>query len=371
MADPRLDPGFIERVRGAMARALVRLPPSLQLLLSGRRRVTVDGQDLDPSLQLLLAVRPGHAGLIDAGAVESRARLQREVVAIRGRSTPIGAVRNVTIKGATGPLAARHYVPENRPGAPLLVFFHGGGFVLGGLETHDEPCRLLAKHAGQQVLSVDYRLAPDHPFPAAVEDAVAAFRWAVAHASELGADSAGVAVGGDSAGATLAAVVSQLTVHDSQPPAAQLLIYPPTDHNTPRPSHRLFDLGYMLTMVERTAYYSLYLGRTGADPDQPRISPLRAPSLAGLPPALVVIAGFDILRDEGRAYAEALQAAGTPCQVQEEPSLGHGFINITGACPAAHRAVVAMAEQWQGMVGSDYRRYSTSKYPNPPLGLAG
>jgi acetyl esterase len=330
-----------------MARALVRLPESLQVLLSGKRRVMVDGQQLDPSLQLLLAVRPAHDGLIDAGPVESRARFQREIVAVRGRSTPIGSVQDLTIQGAAGPLTARHYIPEGKSGEPLAVYFHGGGFVLGGLETHDEPCRLLAKHAGCQVLSVAYRLAPEHPFPAAVEDAVAAFRWAVAHASGLGADPARVAVAGDSAGATLAAVVCQLTAREAARPAAQLLVYPPTDHGTPRASHQMFDLGYLLTMVDREAFYALYLGETGADPNQPRISPLRAPSLAGLPPALVVIAGYDILRDEGRAYAEALRAAGTPCQVQEEPSLAHGFINLTGTCPAAHRAVVAMAERWR------------------------
>jgi acetyl esterase len=330
----------------------MRLPASLQLLLSRKRQVRLDRQALDPTLQMLLAIRPAHAGLVDVSPVESRARLRREVIAARGPLTPVGAVRNLRIDGAEGALPARHYAPVAADTRSLLVYFHGGGFVIGDLDTHDELCRLLCHAAGTSVLSVEYRLAPEHPFPAPVEDAVAAFRWAVQHAGELGAEAANVSVGGDSAGGTLAAVVALLTKGDRARPAAQLLIYPATDRNTPRPSHQLFDQGFMLTRNDRDGFYHYYLEGTGADANQPRISPLRAESLGGLPPALVVTAGFDILRDEGEAYAAALTATGTRCQVQRETSLAHGFVNLTGVCPAAHRAVLDMARRWRSLMGA-------------------
>lgn len=351
MAEPRQRPDVAERVRGAVARQLVRLPAPLQLLLSGRKRVTVDGQALDPALQLLLAVRPRHAGLLEAGPVASRARLQREVMSIRGRPTAIGRVTALTIPTAAAMLPARLYVSaKSSTPVPLLVYFHGGGFVLGGLETHDEPCRLIAAHAGHHVLSVDYRLAPEHPFPAAMEDALGAFQWAVGHAGQLGAGATQVCVGGDSAGANLAAIVCLRTRGLPVRPAAQLLIYPPTDAQTPRRSHQLFDREFMLTMADREAFYAQYLSGVPLDRGDPQISPLNAPDLSALPPALVVTAGFDILRDESEAYAAALVAANTPCELHREPSLTHGFVNLTGACPAAHRAVVALAVRWAATV---------------------
>jgi acetyl esterase len=271
------------------------------------------------------------------------------LLSIQGPLTPVAVVRELTVDGAAGPLRARYYQPDRPAGAPLLVYCHGGGFVLGDLDTHDETCRMLCRHAGQHVLSVDYRLAPEHPFPAPLDDAVEAFRWGAAHASGFGADSSRVAIGGDSAGGNLSAVVSQLTRDDSVRPAAQLLIYPATDHPTPRPSHRLFDRDYFLTMADRDAFHRLYLGDSGIGPDDPRVSPLRARDLSGLPPALVVTAGFDVLRDEGEAYAAALEAAGTPARVHREPGLGHGWVNMTGVSPVAHRGLVEVARLWRGM----------------------
>jgi acetyl esterase len=349
---PATAPTLIERLRGVLARQLVRLPDGLQILLSGQPPVEVDGQALDPSIQLLLALRPARQGLMDSGPAESRARLRREVLSIRGRLTAVGAVRDLTIEGAAGTLAARHYAPVQPEGKPLLVFYHGGGFVIGDLDTHDETCRLLCRHAGHHVLSVAYRLAPEHPFPAPLDDAVAAFRWAAVHGSELGADSSRVAVGGDSAGGTLAAVVSLLTRREAVRPVAQLLIYPATDRNTPRPSHQLFDRDFFLTGEDREAFYQHYLGDSGVDSNDPRISPLRAPDLSGLPPALVVVAGFDILRDEGEAYAVALGSAGTPVLVHREPGHGHGFVNMTGVSTTAHRGLVAIAREWASVVAN-------------------
>jgi acetyl esterase len=227
----------------------------------------------------------------------------------------------------------------------LTVYLHGGGFVIGDLDTHDEPCRILCREAGVHVLSVAYRLAPEHPFPAAVEDAVAAMRWARAHAASLGADPERVAVGGDSAGGNLAAVVAAL---DGSPlPFARLLIYPATDSSTARPSQRLFADGYALTLRDRDEFFRHYLGGAEARQDDPRLSPFCGVSRSRAVPTVVGIAGFDVLRDEGDAYVDALRQAGAPVEVRRFPSLEHGFIHLTGVCPAARRAVSEIASAWR------------------------
>lgn len=350
MTDPRQQPSLTDRIRGVAGRRLDRLPVGVRRLLSRRPPAVIDGQTFDPTLQLLLALRPEHDGLMDAPVAVSRARLRREVLSLVAAPTPVGTVRDMEVQGAAGPLAARHYLPEAAGVSPLLVYFHGGGFVLGDIETHDEACRMICRYSGHQVLSVAYRLAPEHPFPAPLEDALAAFRWAAAHATELGADPSRVAVGGDSAGGTLSAVVALLTARETVRPAAQLLIYPAADRTTPRPSHRLFDRDFFLSLADRDAFYDCYVGGSGTSPDDPRISPLRAPDLSGLPPALIAVAGFDILRDEGEAYAQALAAAGTSCAIHREPSLGHGFANLTPVSAVANRAMATIATRWADLV---------------------
>lgn len=352
MPELRTEPGALELLRGAIARRIGRLPEALQLALSRRGRIVIDGQAFDPTLQAVLGLRPARDLMAEPAAV-SRARFRRELLAIQGERTPVGEVDELQVEGATGPLRARHYTPVDnaRPyRKPLLVYLHGGGFVLGDPDTHDELCRLLCAECGHHVLSVDYRLAPEYPFPAPIEDAVAAFRWAAENAAVLGADPNRVAIGGDSAGGTLSALVAQVTAREAVRPVAQLLIYPATDRSRRRPSHRLFDTGFFLSMNDVKAFHTLYVGNSGTPVTDPRISPLLAPDLAGLPPALVVVAGFDVLRDEVEAYAEALAAAGTPATVQRAPSLGHGFVNLTMVSPAADRATRAMALAWKEML---------------------
>jgi len=225
----------------------------------------------------------------------------------------------------------------------LLVFFHGGGFVLGDLDTHDTTCRLLCRHADVHVLAVEYRLAPEHPFPAAQEDVMAAYAWACAHARELGADAARVAVGGDSAGGNLSAVLCQLAVKNGLPaPALQLLLYPAVDRTVERPSVGLFAEGFFLTRTDIEWFHERYVGPS-LDRSDPRISPLLCPELSGLPPALVITAGFDPLRDEGEAYAQALQRAGTPVTLRRFDGLIHGFVNMGGVSRACRDAVVEIA----------------------------
>jgi acetyl esterase len=328
---------------------LARLPAAVQRRLSGGPPVVVDGQTLDAHLQLVLALRARRRapGLVEPGPVAGRERFRREMIALAGPKTRVGGARDLELPGPAGPIASRHYAPESSAAEPLLVFLHGGGFVIGDLDTHDEPCRLLCRHARTHVLSVAYRLAPEHPFPAGLEDARAALRWAQANATALGADAAGVAIGGDSAGGNLALVAALLATRAGQPPVAQLAIYPPTGSSAPDGSRALFASGYFLDARDRAAFTRLYTGGAAALANDPRVSPLAAGDHSGLPPAFVVTAGFDILRDEGEAYAAALRRAGTPAEHRHEPALGHGFIQLTGINPASRRATITLAREWR------------------------
>jgi len=330
------------------AQLLCALPARLQVRLSGKPAVSLDGDTLAPDLQLTLAVleRPGKAPVETVSPKEARAERRRLAAVYAGRVTEVGAVRDLDIDTQGGGLRARHYAPptagETRP---LLVFYHGGGFTYGDLETHDAFCRLLCAHAGVHVLAIDYRLAPEHPFPAAAEDARAALRWASEHAHELGADAACVGVGGDSAGGNLAAVAAQLAAHDGGPaPALQLLIYPVVDftRQTGR-SRELFGEGFFLTTRDMDWFDGNYLGPAREAALDPRVSPILAQDLSGLARAIVVTAAFDPLRDEGEAYAEAMRAAGTPVILRRFGGLIHAFINLAGVSTRCRDAVMEIA----------------------------
>ncbi|HEX6042423.1 alpha/beta hydrolase [Longimicrobium sp.] len=337
-----------ERIEQMAARVLVRLPGPWHVRLSGEPPVTADGLTFDPHAQLVRALRRkrGHPGLCLPTLQAGRARYRRESLLFRGPVTPVGSVHDFTLPGPGGPLAVRHYAPAASGPQPLTVYLHGGGFTIGDLDTHDEACRILCAEGHIHVLSVDYRLAPEHPFPAALDDARAALRWAQAHAAELGADPARVAIGGDSAGGNLAAVVS-IQARDEAPPFAQLLIYPATDARNERPSVRMFGEGYFLDRADRAAFTGYYLDGTGVDERDWRVAPLYANDLSGLAPALVVIAGFDMLRDEGEAYALALRAAGTSVALSRVDAHGHGFLHMTGVSPGARQSMVKIARDWR------------------------
>ena len=340
-ADVRLT--LAERALRLGALAVGRLPAVAQRALAGGRAVRVDGQTLDPATQAVLALDPSPdpAGLIRTAPALARARYRRQVALGAGRPTPVGAVRDVAVAGADGPLQSRLYAPDGLDRPPLTVYLHGGGFVEGDLETHDGWCRLLCRQAGHAVLAVAYRRAPEHPFPAAYDDALAAFAWAHAEADRLGADASRLAVAGDSAGGTLAAGVALAA---GVRPVAQLLLYPATDAAGTYPSRTAFD-GYFLRETTRRAYLDTYL--QGGDAADPRVSPLRAGALAGAAPALVVTAGFDTLRDEGEAYARALGAAGVPVELYRQAALPHGFVHLVDVSRAARRASVAVARRWR------------------------
>jgi acetyl esterase len=307
------------------------IPMGAKRLLTGGRSVTIDGNTLDPTLQLLLAAQraAGINGLVmDDDVAASRTLMREGCRALPGPQIHV-AVNEVSIPGPAGDIPARHYRPAVAEPTPLLVFYHGGGWTIGDLDTHDALCRLTCRDADIHVLSVDYRLAPEHPAPAGLDDAYAAFRWADQHAAELGGIPGKVAVGGDSAGGNLAAVVSQLARADGGPmPALQWLIYPRTDFTARTRSLSLFADGFLLTKRDIDWFETQYLAGSALESTDPRISPSLADDLSGLPPALIAIAGFDPLRDEGEQYAAALQAAGTAVDLRSMRSLTHGFANL-------------------------------------------
>ena len=256
------------------------------------------------------------------------------------RDVAVGKVDNFTIPGPGGEIRARGYAPVAASGPmPALIYFHGGGFVAGSLESHDGLCRLLAAEGGFKVIAVDYRLAPEHVFPAALDDALAAVQWIEANATALGVDAGRLAVGGDSAGAMLAAIVTQLLREKGGVKLAfQLLMFPNTQIGGDTSSLNEFAVGYFLERRAIEYFHSLYLS-ADADRNSPRVSPLRAKDFAGLPPAYVMLAGYDPLHDEGLAYAEKLRGAGVKVAIADYADMVHCFIYLQTVLPQAHEAV--------------------------------
>jgi len=299
---------------------------------------------VDPQVAFVLdlVIKSGRPAYNTLSPKEAR-QLFRET---RPASTPqppaIGTVRDLSADG----VPVRVYRPAGVPDAtrlPALVFFHGGGWVIGDLETHDVLCRQLTAEAGITVVAVDYRLAPEHKFPASADDAWTATKWVAAHAGELGVDAAKLAVGGDSAGGNLAAVVA-LQARDAGAPkiSLQVLLYPVTDVGAETQSYRDLADGYLLTRDGMRWFIAHYLGKP-QDAEDWRASPSRAKSLAGVAPALVITAGYDPLRDEGDAYAQKLRAAGVNVDSVSFGGMIHGFIPMGKLIDTGNRAVTLIA----------------------------
>jgi acetyl esterase len=329
-------------IKDAVPPALMRLPLWLQRLIVGRP-IRLDGLELHPTSQLAVKAE-AWAGVPDLSVMsvaDARAQIGALASLLTGPKLPLVRVEEMAIPGPAGDIRARLYAdtPGHDAGG-LLVYYHGGGHVVGSLDTHDSACRFIAKHAGVGVLMVDYRLAPEHVYPAAVDDSVAALAWASENAERLGFDPARIAVGGDSAGGNLAAVVALAAKAGEAPlPAFQLLIYPVCDYVEKRPSYELFKEGFFLTEAEMDWYRDHYIPDRDAAHEW-RCSPLRAPDHSGLPPAYVLTAGFDPLRDEAEDYARILTAAGVPTALRRHDGLLHSFVNQTSLHRGARDAML-------------------------------
>jgi acetyl esterase len=338
-------PGRLEAwIGGRLARGLLSLPPAVVARLAGRPPEVAAG--IHPEALLLgrlAAIGPDRmSDAVPVAEQRRRLALQARGLAAPTKGLPL-AVADHRAPGRGGDIPVRLYTPASAPSpGPLLVYFHGGGWVQGSVATHDAGCRLLAHLSGVRVLSVDYRLAPEHPYPAAAQDAISAYAWAADHAAALGADPARLAVGGDSAGGNLAAVTALAARDDERLPDAafQLLLYPVTDVAEQAASYATYADGYLLTRSGMEWFVGKYLP-DAARRSEWQASPLRAETLRGLPPAYVATCLPDVLRDEGEAYAARLRDEGVPVATQRHDQL-HGFFN-TSAVRSSRLALAQIA----------------------------
>jgi acetyl esterase len=347
-----------DKLQGTMGRLAAKIPEPI--LRAGAKALGFNQKfsALDPQLQVLVAIRSRMGGteLVGKNHQKNRHVFRKEAASIVSKPTEVANVSDFVIDINSAKIAVRHYTPDiedqtnnTEKKLPLLVFFHGGGFVIGDLDTHDEPCRLLCQHAQVQVLSVDYRLAPEHPAPTAVDDCLAALKWAYDHAAELNVDPTKIAVGGDSAGGNLSAVVSQLSKGTAYAPAAQLLIYPVVDLQNEYPSHAKYGEGLFLSQADMSNIKDAYISHSNLALSDPRVSPILG-DLAGLAPALLITAEFDTLRDEGELYAIKMREAGSHCTAYRVNGQGHGIINFTPINHPAFKATVKIAHDFKALL---------------------
>ncbi len=337
---PRLSKAA-QSAQALLLKTLLAAPRPVVRALAGRP-VRGDGQTLHPEAQLMLRLQrlSGEPPVETLPIAEGRVQLLTETAMVGGKQ-PVGSMAELEVDGAEGPLGARLYVARGGSDA-LLVYFHGGGWIYGDLDSHDALCRVLAEQAGVRVLSVDYRLAPETQFPAAYDDATAAYRWVVKNVDALGASADRLAVGGDSAGGALAAATALMAAREGLPLRFQLLIYPATDLTNSMESHAKFGAGFYLTTEFKDLARASYLSSEELRTD-PRVSVLYDEVPDGLAPAYLCTAGFDPLRDEGEAYARKLADAGVTIELQRFPSLIHGFVNMVGIGRSGPEAVTEIA----------------------------
>lgn len=328
----------------ALGRRLVRMPDAWLDRLGARLDVSRDGFTLDRRVRFAIRLMDranGGKGLHAFGVQGAREQMARLPLLMDPQPPKVPRVHESEFDGPRGLVRVRLYSPPGIHGpAPVLLYFHGGGGVVGDLETHDIPCRALCRTAGCTVVAVEYGLAPENPFPAGLDDCVAAFRWVREHPELVNSDGR-IAVGGDSMGGNLAASVALETREDGGP-CFQLLIYPMTDPVELSASRSTFARDFLLEAETIAWFERTYLD--GADPNDPRIAVLRAPDLAGAAPAYIATAGFDPLRDEGHAYADALEAADVRVTRRCFGAHVHGFLHMTGAVPSAAGALEELGQ---------------------------
>ncbi len=346
-----------DRIARVVLKGFSALPAVVQRAIAGKP-IVIDGQELQLSTQLGLRL----ISLVGGESFETKSvPVARDEVARQlwmiGDPVPVGEIREFEIDGPHGSIPVRLYRPvDPETDTALVVYYHGGGWVVGDLGECDSVCRFLVKHARVSVLSVDYRLAPEHRFPKGLDDCLAAFDHAATHARELGCDPDLVGVAGESAGGNITAVVSLMTTDRvrmggaAPVPAFQMPFQPVTDLSSKHPSYELFGKGFGLTEAQMDWYKGHYLNSAEEALD-PRVSPLLAKDLRGLPPALVVVAGFDPLRDEALAYAGRMQEAGVPVAVRLFPGATHAELNATGAGNTSREALLEIVGAMSVLIG--------------------
>ena len=310
---------------------------------------------LDPQVEYVLGLveKAGYPEFWQLSAQGARELFDKTSPVLDVKFEEVARFEQIRVPGPAGEIRVNLYAPQPKAAGPLplLVYFHGGGFVVGSLESYDKLCRALANRVGCLVASVDYRLAPEHKFPAAPDDCLAALCWLREHAGEIGADATRIAVGGDSAGGNLAAVTALQARDAGLKLVYQLLVYPCTGARQDEPSHFAFAEKLLLTRKNIVWFYEQYVG-ADSDRDDWRLAPVLALELAGVAPALVIVAGHDPLRDEGIAYAERLKAAGVPVEFTNYEGMVHGFFSLSGAIDGGKQAIAQSVAALRRAFGS-------------------
>ena len=345
-------------LQSAIVRTILKLPSGWLVKMSGGKPVEIGGRTLDPHFQFLAHGAARQPAMSSLTAQEGRAASAAGLAMFAAKPEPGISWEDFAIDGPEQEIPVRLYRPATQdPGAPMMVYFHFGGGVIGDLETCHAFCTMIASTAGCPVLSVDYRLAPEHKWPAGLEDCEAAYDWALKHAGEYGAPSGEAAIGGDSMGGNFAAIIAQEARRQGWPaPRLQLLIYPAIDVSQPSPSHETYGQTYPLSSETMDWFMDHYLPGD-ADRADKRISPGQEMDLSDLPAAIIVTAGFDPLVDEGAAYAKRLQAAGVPTVYKCHDSLAHGFTAFTAVSPVADAACREIA----GLVAREYGKSARAR----------
>lgn len=343
-------------LQATIAKTLLKLPPNWLVRLSGGKPVEIGGRTMDPHFQFLSHGAKNQPPMSSLSAEDGQAASKAGLAMFQAPREPGVETEDVSIKSPEGHfIRARLYKPADQDAsAPMMAYFHMGGGVIGDLETCDAFCSILAAVVKAPIVSVDYRLAPEHPFPAGLNDCICAYEWALKNAERYGAPAGQASIGGDSMGGNFSAIIAQEMRRDAKPaPSLQLLLYPATDIGAATPSRTTYGETYPLSTETMDWFMGHYIP-DGVDVNDVRISPAQETDLTGLPPAIVCTAGFDPLVDEGEVYAKRLDEAGVDVQFKCFDSLAHGFTAFTAVSPAADAACHQIAR----MVRAAYTRLS-------------